>query len=93
MKILSYTLNPDANYNLTTELKNVKDNKKSDGAIIINEQVKVVIELKGINTTDLNKIETQRLVDKPRESNNQKVIFRLFSFQKKVALKFSRPNR
>ena len=57
--ILGYTLNPDANFNLTTELKNIKDSKKADGAVIIEGNVKAVIELKGTNTTDLGKIETQ----------------------------------
>ena len=57
--ILGYTLNPSPNFNLTTEYKNVKDSKKADGAIIINGVVKAVIELKGTETTDLNRIETQ----------------------------------
>ena len=68
VSILGYTLNPDANFNLTTELKNVKDSKKADGAIIIADKVKAVIELKGTNTTDLGKIETQAFGYK----NNQK---------------------
>jgi len=59
VNILGYTLNPDHNFNLTTELKNVKDSKKADGGIIINEKVFGVIELKGTNTTDLAKVETQ----------------------------------
>lgn len=59
VKILGYTLNPSPDFNLTTEYKNIKDSKKADGAIILNEKVKVVIELKGTNTTDLGKIEDQ----------------------------------
>ena len=59
VNVLGYTKNPSLNFNLTTELKNVKDGKKADGGIIINEKVLGVIELKGTNTTDLNKIETQ----------------------------------
>ncbi|MDY0090528.1 MAG: restriction endonuclease subunit M, partial [Flavobacteriaceae bacterium] len=59
VKILGYTLNPDKDFNLTTELKNIKDSKKADGAIIINQEVKAVVELKGMNTTDLGKIEAQ----------------------------------
>ncbi|MGL2992905.1 Eco57I restriction-modification methylase domain-containing protein [Flavobacterium sp. TSSA_36] len=59
VKILGYSLNPDTNFNLTTEYKNVKDSKKADGAILIDDKVKAVIELKGTNTTDLGKIETQ----------------------------------
>lgn len=57
--ILGYTKNPQPNFNLTTEYKNVKDSKKADGAILIDEKVRAVIELKGTNTTDLGKIETQ----------------------------------
>ena len=59
VKILGYTLNPEPNFNLTTEYKNVKDSKKADGAIIVSEKVRAVIELKGTNTTDLGKIEAQ----------------------------------
>lgn len=57
--ILGYTKNPQPNFNLTTEYKNVKDSKKADGAILIDDKVRAVIELKGTNTTDLGKIETQ----------------------------------
>ncbi len=57
--ILGYTLNPTPNFNLTTEYKNVKDSKKADGAILIDDKVRAVIELKGTNTTDLGKIEAQ----------------------------------
>lgn len=57
--ILGYTLNPQHNFNLTTEYKNIKDSKKADGAIIIDEKVIAVIELKGTDTTDLGKVETQ----------------------------------
>lgn len=59
VNILGYTKNPTPDFNITTEYKNVKDSKKADGAIIFNKTVKAVIELKGTNTTDLNKIETQ----------------------------------
>ncbi|MGS4346436.1 Eco57I restriction-modification methylase domain-containing protein [Myroides odoratus] len=59
VNILGYTKNPTPNFNLTTELKNLKDSKKVDGAILINSNTKAVIELKGMNTTDLSSIETQ----------------------------------
>jgi type I restriction-modification system DNA methylase subunit/REP element-mobilizing transposase RayT len=59
VRILGYTLNPSANFNLTTEYKNVKDSKKADGAIVIEGIVKAVIELKGTNVTDLSKVEAQ----------------------------------
>ncbi|PWA06834.1 Eco57I restriction-modification methylase domain-containing protein [Flavobacterium psychrotolerans] len=59
VNVLGYTKNPTPNFTITTEYKNVKDSKKADGAILISEKVKAVIELKGTNTTDLNKIEVQ----------------------------------
>ena len=59
VNVLGYTKNPTPNFTLTTEYKNVKDSKKADGAILINDKVRAVIELKGTNTTDLNKIEVQ----------------------------------
>ncbi len=57
--VFGYTLNPTVGFNLTTELRNIKDTKKADGGIIIDEKVVGVIELKGTNTTDLGKIEQQ----------------------------------
>jgi len=57
--ILGYTLNPQPNFNLTTELKNIANSKKADGAILKGEDAISVIELKGTDTTDLDKIETQ----------------------------------
>ena len=57
--ILGYTLNPEPNFNLTTELKNISNSKKADGAILKNGDALAVIELKSTNTTDLDKIETQ----------------------------------
>ncbi len=59
VNVLGYTKNPAPNFNITTEYKNVKDSKKADGAILINGVVKAVIELKGTETTDLNRIEAQ----------------------------------
>ncbi|MBK6354076.1 MAG: restriction endonuclease subunit M, partial [Saprospiraceae bacterium] len=59
VRVLGYTKNPNDNFNLTTEYKNIKDSKKADGAILVNGTVKAVIELKGTNTTDLGKVEEQ----------------------------------
>lgn len=59
VNVLGYTKNPTPNFNITTEYKNVKDSKKADGAIVVDNVVKAVIELKGTNTTDLSKIEVQ----------------------------------
>ncbi|TLE00648.1 hypothetical protein LS73_004365 [Helicobacter muridarum] len=59
--ILGYTIAPEVNYNILTELKNESksNSKKSDGAIIINNEVKAVIELKGTYTQDLDKVAFQ----------------------------------
>lgn len=59
--VLGYTIKPEANYNILTELKNESksNSKKSDGAIIINNEVKAVIELKGTDTQDLDKVAFQ----------------------------------
>lgn len=59
VSILGYTLNPQPDFNLTTELKNIANNKKVDGAILKGNDAIAVIELKGTDTTDLDKIETQ----------------------------------
>ncbi|MBC8321384.1 MAG: restriction endonuclease subunit M, partial [Bacteroidetes bacterium] len=59
VNVLGYIKNPTPEFNLTTELKNIKDSKKTDGAILNGEKALAVIELKGTNTTDLSKVETQ----------------------------------
>lgn len=53
---------------IITELKNETDSKKADGAILKNGNAVAVIELKGTNTTDLNKVTQQAFGYK----NNQK---------------------
>lgn len=83
VKILGYTLNPEPNFNLTTEYKNVKDSKKADGAILIDNQVKAVIELKGTDTTDLGKIESQAFGYK---NNQPKCIYVITSNFEKIRL-------
>jgi hypothetical protein len=59
VNVLGYTINPDVNFNLLTEQKNESNSKKADGAIVIDSKIKAVIELKGTDTSDLGKIETQ----------------------------------
>jgi REP element-mobilizing transposase RayT len=59
VNILEYTLNPQPNFNLTTELKNIANSKKADGAILKGKDALAIIELKSTNTTDLDAIETQ----------------------------------
>ena len=66
--IFGYTLNPEPNFNLTTELKNTSNSKKVDGAIVFDGNAIAVIELKGTNTTDLNSIETQAFGYKNNQS-------------------------
>ncbi|WP_352339892.1 hypothetical protein, partial [Psychrobacter sp. 16-MNA-CIBAN-0192] len=46
-------------YDITTEFKNQTGSKKADGAILKDGHAIGVIELKGMNTTDLSKIEQQ----------------------------------
>jgi len=59
VNILGYTLNPEPEYNLTTELKNEVGAKKADGAILKDGKALGVIELKGTDTRDLDKINEQ----------------------------------
>jgi len=59
VKVLGYTLNPSPNFNLITEQKNETNSKKADGAILIEEKVVGIIELKDHKTPDLSKVETQ----------------------------------
>ena len=59
VNILGFTLNPNPDYNLTTEFKNEKNNRKADGAILKSGSATGVIELKGTNTKDLESIRRQ----------------------------------
>jgi hypothetical protein len=56
VNIFGYVINPDPNYNLTTEFKNEKGAKKADGAILKNGKALSVIELKSTKTKDLESI-------------------------------------
>ncbi len=60
VNVLGYTINPNPGFNLTTELKNIKDAKKTDGAILHKDGTALaVIELKGTDTKDLAKVNDQ----------------------------------
>ena len=59
VKVLGYTMNPQPEYNLTTEFKNQKNARKADGAILREGQAIGVIELKGTNTKHLEGIRQQ----------------------------------
>jgi len=57
--VFGYSLKPDDNFNLVREFKNQADNKKADGAIINNEKIVGVIELKSTSTKDLTSVTQQ----------------------------------
>ena len=59
VQVLDYTINPDKNYNLTTEFKNLTDAKKADGAILDDGKAIGVIELKSTKTHSLELITEQ----------------------------------
>ncbi len=59
VNVLDYTLAPNPEFNLTTELKNEKGAKKADGAILKDGQALGVIELKSTKTKDLEKVRQQ----------------------------------
>jgi len=58
-KVLGYTMKPNANFNLVAEYKNEKNSRKADGAILKDNEALGVIELKGTNTKDLEKVRQQ----------------------------------
>lgn len=78
VKILGYTLNPDSNFNLVTEKKNVGNAKKADGAILVSGDVVGVIELKDHKTTDLRSIEGQAFGYKNNQRNCTYVVISNF---------------
>jgi len=74
VECLNYTINPDANFNLTTEFKNKTDAEKADGAILKDGKPIAVIELKSTKTKDLKTIEKQAFNYKAHQSNCKYVI-------------------
>jgi type I restriction-modification system DNA methylase subunit len=59
VKILGYDLNPSPDYNLTAEQKNETNNKKADGAIIKDDKIIAVIELKSTKLKSMESIVNQ----------------------------------
>lgn len=59
VNVFGYVPNPAPDFNITTELKNIKNAKKTDGAILREGKALAVIELKDTNTVDLDKVEIQ----------------------------------
>ena len=59
VNVLGYIKRPNTGFNLVREKKNEADSKKADGAILKNDSPLAVIELKGTDTTDLDKVTNQ----------------------------------
>ena len=57
--VLGYTIDPEIGYNLELEKKNETNSKKADGAILKDEKVLGVIELKSNTTKNLESIKDQ----------------------------------
>jgi len=74
VNVLGYTINPDINFNLTTEYKNQTDNKKADGAILKDGQAIGVIELKSTKTHFIESITNQAFNYKHNQPNCKYVI-------------------
>ncbi|HET7116054.1 MAG TPA: hypothetical protein VFI29_06165, partial [Hanamia sp.] len=72
--VLGYTLNPQPGYNLVLEKKSVTDATKSDGAILLKNNVIAVIELKDTGTADLDKVSNQAFGYKHKHKNCTYVI-------------------
>lgn len=66
--VLEYTMKPNTDFNLVAEYKNEKNSKKADGAILKDGQALGVIELKGTNTKDLEKVRQQAFDYKANQS-------------------------
>ena len=74
VECLNYTINPDENFNLTTEFKNKTDAEKADGAILKDNKPIAVIELKSTKTKDLKTIEKQAFNYKAHQEDCKYVI-------------------
>ncbi len=57
--VFEYILNPQPDFNITTEFKNEKGSKKADGAVLKDGKAIAVIELKSTKTKDLESIRQQ----------------------------------
>jgi len=69
VKVFDYTLNPEPQFNITTELKNEKGAKKADGAILKDGKALAVIELKSTKTKDLESVRQQAFDYKANQSD------------------------
>ena len=78
VKIFGYTLKPNSNYNIVLEKKNVDNSKKADGAIIKDNRVIAVIELKSTQTPNLDTVELQAFNYKNHHTHCKYVIISNF---------------
>ena len=78
VNVFGYTLNPQSNYNLTTEFKNQVGSRKADGAILKDGNAIGVIELKSSKLKDLNKITEQAFNYKNNQPHCRYVITSTF---------------
>lgn len=74
VSVLGYTLNPQPDYNFVLEKKSVTDATKSDAAILLNNAVIAVAELKDTGTPDLDKVSNQAFGYKHKHKNCNYVI-------------------
>lgn len=74
VNIFGYTINPDPDFNLTTEFKNKTGAQKADGAILKEGNAVGVIELKSTKTKDLEKVRKQAFDYKANQPNCTYVI-------------------
>jgi SAM-dependent methyltransferase len=74
VQVLGYTINPDKDYNLTTEFKNQTDARKADGAILKDNTAIGVIELKSTKIKDLESIKEQAFSYKHHQINCRYII-------------------
>lgn len=91
VKTFDYTIHPFPNYNLETELKNIGNAKKTDGAIIKDGKTIAVIELKSTKTKDLSSVQNQAFGYKNHHPHCKYVIvsnFEKLSFYINDATKF-----
>jgi len=74
VNVFKYIKRPADNYNLQREFKNKSNSQKADGAILKNGEAVAVIELKGTNTRNLDKIQNQAFSYKNNQPNCNYVI-------------------
>jgi type I restriction-modification system DNA methylase subunit len=78
VNVLRYSKYPASGYNLKVEQRDEKGSRKADGALLADDKVLGVIELKGTDTTDLDKVEQQAFGYKNYHSHAEYVIISNF---------------